>query len=192
MKINFTIIFALLMSLASCNSPESVAEKALEEIANGKYRFDVDKCFMGTIDDIFTLTLVRNAEAEDFLQNKHPNKGYRSLFFQTSSVFSEWKLIDKTEFSMDLYFAMFRESAPYTEHPDWWKEHKEHLIILYDSVGGKYDDKQLVYLSDDATVEKRISVPITRLRYKIDNSRIAVMDIVKSNKEYRVASFFWE
>lgn len=192
MKINLTIILALLMSLTSCNSPESVAEKALEEIGNGKYRFDLDKCFMGTNDDIFTMTLVCNAEAEDFLQNKHPNKKYRNLFFQTSCVFGEWELIDKIEFSMDLLSANLRETARLSGHEDWWDDHKGTTKMLYDSVGGKYGGKQLVYLSDDATVEKRISVPITRLRYKIDNSRIAVMDIVKSNKEYRVASFIWE
>lgn len=192
MKIKLTIILALLISLASCDSPESVAEKALEEIGNGKYRFDLDKCFMGTNDDIFSMALVHNAEAEDFLQNKKPYNKYKNLFFQTSCVFGEWKLVDKIEFPIDLYFADFRESAKSIGHEDWWDDHKKTIILRYDSVGGHHDDKELVVLTDDAIVEKRIAVPITRLRYKIDNSRIAVMDIVKNNKEYRVASFIWE
>lgn len=192
MRIKPTIILALLMSLASCDSPENVAEKALEEIGNGKYRFNLEKCFMGTNDDVFGMDLVRNAEAEDFLQHKKPYSEYKNLFFQTSCVFGEWKLVDKIEFPMDLYFADFRESAKLIGHEDWWDDHKETITLLYDSIGSKYDGKQLVYLSDDAIVEKRISIPITRLRYKIDNSRIVVMDIVKSDKGSRVVSFIWE
>ena len=52
--------------------------------------------------------------------------------------------------------------------------------------------KELVYFSDDAIVEKRKAALITRLRYKVDNSRIAVIDAVKSAKGYRVVSFMWE
>ena len=70
MNHKLTIITALLLCLISCDSPESVAEKALEEIGNGKYRFNTDKIFMGVNDDIFSMALVDNAEAEDFLQNK--------------------------------------------------------------------------------------------------------------------------
>lgn len=192
MKIKLTIILALLICFASCDSPESVAEKALEEIGNGKYRFDLDKCFMGTIDDIFSMALVHNAEAEDFLQGKKVLNGYKNLFFQTSCVFGEWKLVDKTVFPFDLYSASLRSDVLYLEHEDWWDDHKEHITLLYDSIGGEYNGKELVYFSEDAIVEKNKATPITRLRYKIDNSRIAIIDVVKSDKGYRVASFIWE
>ena len=193
MKIKLITIIALMLCLASCNSPESVADKALEEIGNGKYRFDLDKCFMGSNDDIFSMVLVHNAEAEDFLQGKKVLNGYKNLFFQTSCVFGEWKLVDKIEFPMDLHFAMFHEDAAlFVEIPDWWNEHKEHITLLYDSIGGEYNGKELVYFSEDAIVEKSKATPITRLRYKIDNSRIAIIDVVKSDKGYRVASFIWE
>ena len=91
MKVKLAIIAALLLCFASCESPESVAEKALEEIGDGKYRFDLDKIFMGVNDDIFSMALVNNAEAEDFLQGKEIPNGYKNLFFQTSYVFGDWK-----------------------------------------------------------------------------------------------------
>ncbi len=192
MKVKLAIIAALLLCFASCESPESVAEKALEEIGDGKYRFDLDKIFMGVNDDIFSMALVNNAEAEDFLQGKEIPNGYKNLFFQTSYVFGEWKLIDKTEFPFDLHSVSFRPPSEDTEMVGWWDDHKNLIIQLYDSIGGEYDGKELVYFSDDAIVEKRKAALITRLRYKVDNSRIAVIDAVKSAKGYRVVSFMWE
>lgn len=147
---------------------------------------------MGVNDDIFSMALVDNAEAEDFLQNKKAYKEYKNLFFQTSCVFGEWKLVDKTEFPFDLHSASLRSDALYLEHEDWWDDHKKHITLLYDSVGGKYDGKELVYFSDDAIVEKRKATPITRLLYKVDNSRIAIIDVIKIDKGYRVVSFIWE
>ncbi len=192
MKLKLAIIAALLLCLTSCDSPESIAEKSLEEIGNGKYRFDIDKIFMGINDDIFSMALVNNAEAEDFLKGKKAPNGYKNLFFQTSYVFGEWRLVDKTEFPFDLHFVGFRPPSEETEMAGWWNDHKNLIIQLYDSIGGKYNGKELVYFSDDAIVEKRKAVPITRLRYKVDNSRIAIIDVIKSDKGCRVASFMWE
>lgn len=192
MRFKLPIIIALILCLVSCDSPESVAEKALKEIGDGKYRFNMDKIFLGVNDDIFSLAFVHNAEAEDFLQGKKSDMEYKNLFFQTSCVFGEWKLVDKIEFPMDLHFASFRESAKQLGHEDWWNDHKELISMTYDSVGSEYDNKMLIYFSDDAIVEKSKVVRITRLRYKVDNSLIVVIDVLKSDKGFRVASFMWD
>ena len=143
MKVKLAIIAALLLCFASCESPESVAEKALEEIGDGKYRFDLDKIFMGVNDDIFQHGFGKQCRSRRFLQGKEIPNGYKNLFFQTSYVFGEWKLIDKTEFPFDLHSVSFRPPSEDTEMVGWWDDHKNLIIQLYDSIGGEYDGKRV-------------------------------------------------
>ena len=93
---------------------------------------------MGVNDDIFSMALVNNAEAEDFLQGKEIPNGYKNLFFQTSYVFGEWKF--STIASSEKYTNSLPSYSPPILSYNWiikflWSSHQPTISVSSD--GGR-------------------------------------------------------
>lgn len=179
-----------LACLVSCNSPTSVAEKALEIVGRGTFvPTDIDRyagiepraVIMLTTDygNIFDNALRYNYEALDF-RKTGTYKEHRVFYF-SDVLFEKYELISKEDISITLYgidnYARWRESGT-----------NEDLIMSFKEVHKMQQDYQ--ESGDFGTWIVEQNVPMSILRYKLDNRYIANISVLKCpNTGYRVCAF---
>ena len=181
MKFPFYLTILVCIIITACSSPESVAEKALREIGDGKYKTGVyGKEFLN--EDLFTYALLENDYGESFskyggISGELKDRGeLRDIFFKTDYLFDKIKLIDQKEYRTDIYGF----DRKYGDDDETFDILKKYLPDVYD--GFRCNDYVMAWL-------KYKSIPKYILRYKVDNKAILNVIVLKLPKEgYRVAS----
>lgn len=188
------ILLMGIVLLQACSSPESVAEKALHEIGDGKYKndlvgFDVNFNKISMNEKLFTDDYITTKLGEEFSKYEAVGSmGYlkhyelRDLYFQTDILFDEIKLVEKDKGTIDIYFFHKR-------HGDS-KEDINDFNTLESALRSVKNFKSNGYCMAGLKYE---NVPCYRLRYKVDNSRMTKVVVLKLPKKgYRVGSVMFE
>ena len=187
------ILLMGIVLLQACSSPESVAEKALHEIGDGKYKKDMigvnlNKTSMN--EKLFTDAYIDSQLGEEF--SKYEAVGYLGnlslselddVFFQTEILFDNIKIVDKKESKMDLYVF-------YRRHSD--SEEDINVFKILESL----NSSELKYFKSNGYCMaglKYENVPCYELKYKVDNSRMVTVRVLKiPHTGYRVGSVMFE
>lgn len=185
-----TVLVFGLISIVSCSSPTSVAEKALKLVGLGTFVPDVVEKHFGwdsyntlslftDYDNIFDNALIDTDEADHFLEYGDLKETPPKVFFNFSYImFTKWTLISKDDFNMDI-----RNIQDYSKYPKTESE-----IEFFKSI---YDDYQLN--GQIATWIEGKDIKAYSLRYNIENKHIAEITVLKiPEKGYRVCAFYIE
>lgn len=181
-----------LVSMVSCSSSSSVAEKALKLVGVGTFVPDAVDRYLGgenlaymslftDYDDIFDSALIRNAEAEDFLKcGVYREVAWKSYFNFSSVMFSDYKLISKEDFKYVLHGI-----RDYSKYDGLTKEAIESIKKDDSYVHEEYQEK-----GDIATWVEAKDVPACFLKYNLDNKHIATIIVLNLPDEgWRVCGF---
>ena len=186
-------LFICTIALFGCSSPESVAEKALREIGNGKYRdlyagINFNKLNMNK--KLFTDAYITSRIGEEFCQfgdlgrygNLEPSRQL-DIFFQTDILFNDIKLVDKRMDIMDIYGFYKRDLGEYDDSiRDVMKDVYSSMENIYSREWDNF--RSSVYGMGGI---KYKNVKCYHLKYKVDNSRIASVLVIRLPDEgYRV------
>lgn len=188
------------ISLSSCSSPESVAEKALKEIGSGKYKkslgiISTEKLTLfNQPNSVFERYEIKNCEAVDFGRVKyHANRvkyhaNLVDIYFQTETLFERYQLIDKKQTQVGLYF--------YFEMPDpesmSEEEQKANLIVYKYYLDLFKDNPTLEYTDNRIKAIEYNNVSKYILTYKLDNKYITEISVIKHPKDgLKVTSFIF-
>lgn len=199
MRVRFCFIsLAAIICLSSCNTPTSVAEKALKLIGLGTFApTDVDRyagtepyaVIMLTSDygKIFDNSLIKNSEAEFAREHGYYKETPRTAYFNFSDVlFEKYEFIGKEEITTDLYSISNYTSYPRLRNSDLDKKLVESMI----SIDRRKEDFLLSGDGECGTWLEEKNVPWIILRYKLDNKYIANLSVLKvPDKGYRVCAF---
>lgn len=169
----------------SCSSPEKVAEKALQEIGNGKFvssplGFSIERIEMFTSkNSIYSRRLIKSEIAEDIFE-----KGFTTLdeeklektLFEIDCLFNDFVFSSKIESTIDLYSCIFNAKS----------EENKLMVDAFKKAGWEYVETE----TDFAYIPNHLrNIPFTMLKYKIDNKYIITVDVVKLPHEgYKVVS----
>lgn len=196
MKIRISIIVALLLCiLSSCSSPESVAESALQKIGDGRYSEPIAGDLKFTRELVegneFSLALVNSFKVESFIEGKEVLQNLEKIYFQKGRIFENWKLIEKEEFSTNLYNMQERYQlhSLYEENETYAKTDS---ILFFKAI--EYNKDKIVMQTETAVayIEEE-NVPLYSLRYKVDGAHIVSIGVIKHPEHgYKVVSFMWE
>lgn len=181
-------VFVLLF--ASCDSPTAVSEKALKVVGKGTFsKSMVDKIantkplavisMFTDYGNIFDGALEETEEALNY-RKTGVYKDYSDVMFDFSDVlFERFELIDKTDYSTDCVYDIFRYTGYVNGNiddnalRDIFSKHEDYQET--NNIGTWLDAKDL---------------PTYSLRYKLDNKFIAYIITVKIPHEgWRVCSF---
>lgn len=195
MKIKLTIIIALLMSLASCNSsdsPEMFAEQAMEAISRG------DDKSIKCLDN----ALVFNDMAKAVLDSVEIPDNLVERYFQIGENFAQWELMDISEKSIDLYTLKDLTVGESGADGKYEGVMYRTYLDLYKKEGGEFNNSKLVRINESMAIILEYAIPLYKMRYKIDEHhepfignkyRIATLGIIKHPEHgYKVVSFIWE
>jgi len=191
----FLPLLISIIACFSCSSPESVVEKALREIGNGKYRCSITSVSVDKLDmnkKLFTRAYINSCIGEEFCKygdlGRYGNLDLSKqldIFFQTNILFDDIKFVDKEENTMDIYGFCKKDhgekdkvmedlySAMEKVHSKKWKQFRSNVY----GHGGIIHENVKCY----------------ELRYKVDNSRIARVLVLKLPDEgFRVGAVLFE
>lgn len=170
------IAMSILLGAVSCgnnnneaetDSPESVAQQALEIIGTGRFD-EIGLAHAG--EDVFS-----GAYHDHDLALRHLSggeKGYdRDTYFDTDLSFDDWELIDKSEHKTDIYFYW-----------DWICNNDDYsyLMQIFEQEGGESGDGRLKLIesNDYNTIILRKGVGCHRLTYKAGDGEKVVIDVI--------------
>lgn len=196
MKIKTSIIVALMLCiLSSCGSsdtPEKFAEQAMEAISRGD-----DQSVKGLDNALVFDEMIRamsdSVECHDNLVRK---------YFQIGEPFFRWELIDTKESSIDLYTLKDLTIGESGEGGKYEGVMYRTYLDLYKKEGGEFNNSKLVKINERMAVILEYSIPLYKMRYKIDEHheafvgnkhRTAILGVIKHPENgYKVVSFMWE
>lgn len=203
MKKIITILCVAFISI-SCSTPQSIAEKALDLVGSGTFygQFNSEHIFIfSKYEDIFNNCIVKNSEAEYIRENgdisntiKDENHFKLNILFNTHELIS----CDKSNISLYDYY----DCSPQREYENMNKygtgevkytieEATALCKTIKDTILSSYSD--CVEINEYLTFLKHKDIPFFHLRYKIDNTFIAHIYVVRIPKEgYRVCGLFFE
>ena len=191
--LNFIALGASLLFIASCSSPNSVANKALKLVGLGTFApSDVDR-YLGysygfeTINlftdynDIFDNALIDTDKALYFRKyGSYKETSKTAFFYFSNAIFEKWELVKEEEISYDLYGI-----TDYSRHGDLSPEAIKAMKDYLSSSHADYKESGniITYLvAKDA--------PAKILRYKLDNKFFANLTVIKvPDVGYRVCAF---
>ncbi len=191
--LKFIAFGASLLLIASCSSPNSVADKALKVVGLGTFApSDVDR-YLGNsygseilslftdYDDIFDNALIERDEAQNFRKYGFYRRAERSNFFYFSNaIFEKWELVKEDDISYDLYTLV--------DYSQFEGVDENTIKSLRDYARNNHEDYQESGLVSTWMVAK--NVPAKLLRYKLDNRFFANLTVINvPEKGYRVCAF---
>lgn len=195
MKIELSIILALLFCLVSCNpsnTPEQFAEQAMEAISRGD-----DKSIKG-LDN----ALVFNEMAKAMLDSVEIPDNLVAKYFQIGEPFFRWELIDIAEEKIDLYTIKDLTIGESGEDGKYEGVMYRTYLDLYKGEGGEFNGSKLIKINDRMAIILEYAIPLYKMRYKIDEHheafignkyRIATLGVIRHPEHgYKVVSFMWE
>ncbi len=189
-----TVLIFCLISIVSCSSPTSVAEKALKLVGRGTFVPDIAEKYLdieslnaiklftdyGTV---FDNSLIYTEEAEHFIKYNFYKKIQQNSFFYFSDImFSKYSLISKERINYDIKGIIDYSTMGLSN------EAINNLKEAYKNLNDEYQEN-----GSFATWTESRDVPAYRLRYNIENKHIADITVLKLPKKgYRVCSFYIE
>lgn len=189
-----TVLVFGLISIVSCSSPTSVAEKALKLVGRGTFVPDIaekylDRESLNTIKlfsdygTVFDNSLIYTEEAEHFLKYNYYKKiPQNTLFYFSDIMFSKYSLISKERINYDIKGIIDYSTMGLSN------EAINNLKEAYKNLNDEYQEN-----GSFATWTESKDVPTYRLRYNIENKHIAEITVLKiPEKGYRVCAFYIE
>lgn len=190
------------VAFLSCNTPQSVAEKALDLVGSGLFygSFNHEKIIMfSKYKDIFNDCLYRNAQVEFLRKNNHISESAnRDDYFQIATMFDNYELISSNESKIQLY--NYIDCSPQRELENLNKygtikftiEQVEDLCNSQKKyILGEYSD--CITIDEYITYLEYKDIPYYILKYKIDNKNILTVYVIKIPKlGYRVCGLWVE
>lgn len=197
MKLKLFITLSVLFFFSSCShQAESVADKAMKELGDGKY---YDQFGLGlSVIDLFHKeeSLFSDVEARSItVKDKSYDFDLRENIITTDFLFSEYKLSSKKNRNVDLYDFTQKpakdtgsHNAPYEERLKYYEEFKD---IMKKDASNEYKlclDKNNTEIGFSYLRYK--NVPLHEFRYKLDNRYLADMHVINlPDKGLKVTMF---
>lgn len=203
MKRLLTLIVCCI-SLVSCNTPQTVAEKALDLVGSGLFygSFNNEEIFIfSKYGRIFDDCLGTNAQVEFLRTNGSMSNSIKDeQYFQVKTMFNTYELISCEKYDKSLYNYINCSPQRELENLNKYgtgeteytlKDASNLCTNIKNAILNLYSD--FIEIDEYLTYLKYKDVPFHILKYKIDNQRIATIYVLKiPEKGHRVCGLFFE
>lgn len=199
----FLSLMVCCISFVSCNTPQSVAEKALDLVGSGIFygTLNAEKITMfSKYEDIFNDCLYRNSQVEYLRENGCLSEyASRDDYFQIASLFERYELISDTKHNISLYNyidcypeRVLEEEMNKYSTIKYSLEQAEELCTSQLKYILRYYPDCIPVIGYMTYLEYK-DIPFHILKYKIDNQKIASIYVIKiPEKGYRVCGLWFE
>ncbi|MEY8608607.1 hypothetical protein AALM74_05435 [Parabacteroides segnis] len=196
MKIKLFITLSVFFFSSCSYQAESVADKAMKELGDGKY---YDQFGLGlSVIDLFHKeeSLFSDVEATSIaVKDKSSEFDLRENIITTDFLFSEYKLSSKKDRKVDLYGFSYKPvkdtSTPNVSYEEQLKYYEEFKDIMRQDDSNEY---KLCFDNNNSEIGfsylRYKNVPLYEFRYKLDNRYLADMHVINlPDKGLKVTMF---